>query len=187
MRTKAAFLSMGLIFISLVSHSQTKEKSFDPSFKRNEIGISFNPQAWNNKFIANVYSIRYGYKIARPFTIGAEVTGLFPNGNFPELSYSDPDFSSKNRFNLSTNLFFRYSLRSDKRLQFFLEASPYAEFMFNKQFDYRWGDFFVYVAPGVSVFSKNRKFSMDLYYKLSTEYNYSGNHGSLAYKLNFHF
>jgi hypothetical protein len=187
MKTKTAFLALALICICVVSHSQTKEKSSEPSFKRNVIGFSFNGQTWDRKFITNDYSLRYGYKIARPFTIGAEITGFFPNGNFPEFTYPDPDFTSHNWFNLSTNLFFRYSLRSDKRLQFFVEASPYAKFLFTKQLDYRWGDFFVYIAPGVSVFSKNRKFSMDLYYRISTENNYRGNLGSLAYKLNFHF
>jgi hypothetical protein len=48
-------------------------------------------------------------------------------------------------------------------------------------------DWNIYVAPGLSVFSKNKKLSMDLYYKFSTQTFMDGGHGSLSYKLNFHF
>lgn len=188
MKTKAAFLSMALILTSVVSLSQVNEKSSDPYFKKNSIGIQYNPQYDGNKlFIGNLYSIRYGYKVARPFTVGAELTGYFPNGNYPEGQYFNPDFSIKNRYGLSTNLFFRYSVRSDKRIQGFLEISPYAHFYLEKPMQYHDIDFFIYMAPGLSVFSKNKKISMDLYYKYSTQNFSNKSHGTLSYKLNFHF
>jgi hypothetical protein len=187
MKTKTALLALSLICIPMVSHSQTTEKSSDVSVKKSSIGIQYNPVSnGNNRFVANNYSIRYGYKIARPLTIGAEINGFFPNGNMPDFT-SDPDNLNDRWYNLSTNLFVRYSFRSDKQLQFFLEASPYAELYMENPIHIRGGNIYVYAAPGVSLFSKNRKFSMDLYYKLSTGYNIRGSHGEFAYKVNFHF
>jgi hypothetical protein len=187
MKTKTAFLVLSLICISMVSHSQTKEKSSDPSLKRSSIGIQYNPESnRNNKFLANSYSIRYGYKIAHPITIGAEISGFFPNGNMPDFT-NDPNDLNDRWYDISTKLFVRYSFRADKQLQFFIEASPYAELFMGKPMHIRGGNIYVYAAPGVSLFSKNKRFSIDLYYKLSTEYNIRGNHGEFAYKLNFHF
>jgi hypothetical protein len=188
MKTKTALLSLSLFLISVVSQAQVKEKSSDPAFKRNVIGIQYNPvYNGHNSYNLNLYSVRYGYKVSRPITVGAEITATFPNGNYPELTYNPHNLNLKNYYSLSTNLFFRYSFRSDKRLQLFLEASPYAQLYLEKPFHHLGDDIFVYVAPGVSLFSKNRKFSMDLYYKFSTGYFNNGTQRCLAYKLNFHF
>jgi hypothetical protein len=188
MKTKSAFISLALVFLFAVTFSQDLQKSTDSAVRKNQIGIQYNPLfdlKWVNT--GNLYSIRYGYKVSRPLTIGAEITTMFPNGNYPEIPNIDPDFSIKDRFGLSTNLFFRYSVRTDKRIQGFLEVSPYAHFYMEKPLQYHDMDFFVYIAPGLSVFSKNRKFSMDLYYKYSTQTFTNTRHGVLSYKLNFHF
>jgi len=188
MKTKSALISLILVFLSLVTFSQELQKSPDFTVKKNQIGIQYNP-LFNFKHIntGNLYSIRYGYRVFKPLTIGAEMTAMFPNGNYPEIQYFDPDISINDRYGLSTNLFFRYSVRTDKRIQGFLEVSPYAHFYMEKPLQYHDKDFFVYIAPGISVFSKNRKLSMDLYYKFSTQNFTNKSHGALSYKLNFHF
>jgi len=189
MKTRIAILSMVLIFISLVSSSQTQEKQTDSSFKKNLIGIQYNPVYGVTDFNGNLYSIRYGYRIIKPLTIGAEMSLNFPNGNtYPNgMVFFDPDFIPDNYYGMSTNIFFRFSYPSDKRIQGFVEVSPYAHLYFEKPFNYHDVDFFIYIAPGVSFFSKNRKFSMDLYYKISTQNFNNSKHGQLNYKLNFHF
>jgi hypothetical protein len=179
MRTMIAILSLTLLLSSTVSYSQSQEKATNTIGKKSLIGIQYNPiyvDDWT--YVANLFSIRYGYKIAKPFTIGTELTGSFYQKNISTF---------QDNYEISTNLFLRYSIRSDKRIQGFLEVSPYASLYFTKPMNYLDMDWNIYVAPGLSVFSKNKKFSMDLYYKFSTQTFIDGGHGSLSYKLNFHF
>jgi hypothetical protein len=179
MRTMTAIISLMLLFSSTVSYSQSQEKVSNTIGKKSLIGIQYNPiyvDDWT--YVANLFSIRYGYKIAKPLTIGTELTGYFYQKNISLF---------QDNYYLSTNLFLRYSIRSEKRIQGFLEVSPYANLYFIKPMNYQDMDWNIYVAPGLSVFSKNKKLSMDLYYKFSTQTFMDGGHGSLSYKLNFHF
>jgi|WetSurMetagenome_2_1015567.scaffolds.fasta_scaffold90425_1 hypothetical protein len=189
MRTINAFFSLTLLLISTVSFSQNLEKNSNQLGKKNLIGIQYNPlyaDDWTH--IANLFSMRYGYKIAKPFTIGTELSGYFYQNNLiTSGQYPDPAFSAKDYYGISTNLFLRYSIRSDKRIQGFLEVSPYTKFTFREPMNYQYVDLYIYVAPGLSLFSKNRRFSMDLYYIYSTEAFVGIQHGQLSYKLNFHF
>jgi hypothetical protein len=187
MKTKNALLSLALFLISMISFSQSQEKSSDSYFKKNLIGLQYNP-VWdgNNTYVANLISIRYGYKIARPLTIGTELSGYFYNNNFSAPFY-DPDMSPNHYYRLSANIFLRYSIRPEKRLQGFLEISPYWNSFFKEPMKYIDGDLCLYAAPGLSVFSKNKKFSMDLYYKFSTQFFINQSYRELSYKLNFHF
>jgi len=184
-----ALFSLTLLLISTVSFSQNLKKDSNPFGKTNLIGIQYNPtyaDDWTH--VANLFSIRYGYKIAKPFTIGAELSGYFYQNNLlVSGQYPDPDFSAKDYYGISTNLFLRYSIRSDKRIQGFLEVSPYTKLIFKEPMNYQYVDLYIYVAPGISLFSKNRRFSMDLYYKYSTETFVGLKHGEMSYKLNFHF
>jgi hypothetical protein len=179
MKTMTAFLYLTLLLSSTVSYSQNLEKTSNTFGKKNLIGIQYNPlyvDDWT--YVANLFSVRYGNKIAKPLTIGTELTGYFYQKNLPLF---------QDHYHISTNVFLRYSIRSDKRIQGFLEVSPYASFYFIKPMNYQDMDLNFYVAPGLSVFSKNKKFSMDLYYKYSTQTFMDGGHGALSYKLNFHF
>ena len=179
MRTMTAIFSLTLLFSSTVSYSQGTEKTSNTIGKKSLIGIQYNPiyaDGWT--YAANLFSIRYGYKIAKPLTIGTELTGFFYKNNIDLF---------QDYYYISTNLFLRYSIRPDKRIQGFLEVSPYANFYFMKPMNYQDMDWNIYVAPGLSVFSKNKKFSMDVYYKFSTQSFIDGGHGALSYKLNFHF
>jgi hypothetical protein len=189
MRTKTAFLSVVLLLISVASFTQNQEKSDVSSVKKNSIGIQFSPLTDGNQtFVSNLYSVRYGNKILKPLTIGTELSAYFYNKNAdPKGQFYDPTFSLQDRFGISSNIFLRYSIRPDKRIQGFLEVSPYASFYFVKPFEFKDLDLFFYVAPGISLFSKNRKFSLDLYYKYSNQTFINRSHGLLSYKLNLHF
>jgi hypothetical protein len=184
MRTMTAILSFTLLLASTVSYPQTIDEASVTFGKKNLIGIQYNPLYSSDWiYVANFFSIRYGYKITKPLTIGAELSGYFYRKNIN----SSPEFPIQDQYGIYTNIFLRYSIRSDKRIQGFLEVSPYAGFYFKKPMDYQDMDLNIYVAPGLSVFSKNKKFSMDLYYKFSTQTYTGGGHGALSYKLNFHF
>jgi hypothetical protein len=189
MRTLTALLSLTLLLATTVSYSQLPEKASDTFGKKNLIGIQYNPiYVGDWTYVANLYSMRYGYKIAKSLTIGTELSGYFyQKGLNSSGQFFDTDFSITDHYGISTNVFLRYSIRSDKRIQGFLEVSPYASLYFIKPMNYQDMDLNIYVAPGLSVFSKNKKFSMDLYYKYSTETFMDGGHGALSYKLNLHF
>ena len=183
--------SLSLVFLltSTISFSQNQEQKSDSAFKRNVIGIQFNPLSdGNGKYSVNLLSARYGYKIFKPLTIGAEVNGYFYKSNFIALvPLFNGEVEPNHYYLLSTNLYLRYTLRPDKRIQGFLEVSPFAYFAFKKPMNYIDMETGWYIAPGISVFSKNRKFSMDLYYKFPNDPNFNNKRGDFCYKLNFHF
>jgi hypothetical protein len=186
MKTKAALLSIALLITSLVSFSQIQEKNTDSPIKKNLIGIQYNPLLdadWY--YVANIISLRYGYKILKPLTIGMEVNGTFLNNS---AKYIYGPGTPNQHYWLSPGIFLRYSVRPDKRIQGFLEGSSYANYFFNKPMEYDHnGGIQFYIAPGLSIFSKNKKFSLDLYYKYSTELFLNERHGLFSYKLNYHF
>jgi hypothetical protein len=188
MKTKALLLLLAFILTSLISFSQ--EKSSDSTFKKNVIGIQFNPlRDGGHNYVANLISVRYGYRLTRHFTIGTELTGCFHKKNMSGFII-DPNLpvtSLDHYYELDVNLFMRYTIRPDKRIQGFLEFSPYGKFLFRKPLYYRGLDTFSYIAPGISLVSKNKKFSFDLYYKYSDETFLNEKYGIFSYKLNWHF
>lgn len=190
MKTKAALLSLALLLPSLVSFSQIQEKNTDSPIKKNLIGIQYNPLYDAHWFyVGKLISLRYGYKILRPLTIGLEVNGTFLNDNF--AYFPGGPGAAYQHYWLSPGIFLRYSVRPDKRIQGFLDVSSYTNYFFNKPMEHKEynnnGDIQFYIAPGLSIFSKNKKFSLDLYYKYSTELFLNDRYGLFSYKLNYHF
>ncbi len=188
MKTKALLLSFSLLLSSLILFSQVETS--DSTYKRNVAGIQFSPLSDGyHTHVANLVSLRYGYKLTSHFTIGSEISDCLHNKNLsgnvfdPHLPYSNPD----HYYELSVNLFMRYTMRPDKRIQGFLEFSPYGKLGFMKPFHYRGLDTFSYIAPGVSLVTKNKKFSVDLYYKYGDETFLNEKYGQFSYKLNWHF
>lgn len=175
-------LSLALFCGSTLVLSQGIEKKSGPNYFRNQIGVQLNPYLnQNESFDRLAYGLRYGYKISKPLTVGAEFSGSLPAFNY----------YIKN-FNYNIGLFARYTILTDKRLQPFAEVSPFfAHTSVTGTENYpgnvanRLG---LYAAPGLTLFTKNRKFSMDIYYKLyihPMDMYYHEN--TVSYKLNFHF
>jgi hypothetical protein len=188
MKTKSVIFSLALAFLSLVSSSQDLQKSSDFSLGKNQIGIQFNPYLnQNESFTEIAYGIRYGHKLSEPFMIGAELSGTFSNPLYDGFNLKYEDYR--------IGLFTRYSFFTEKRIQGFLEASPFYVFRHiaaNETYNITETNkalFGFYAAPGISIFSKNRKFSFDLYYKFyihpGEKLYYKEN--TISYKLNFHF
>lgn len=187
---KTLLLSSGfLILFSITAFSQEVKKSI---FFRNQIGIQLNPiindQFLDLNYINTVSALRYGYRITKNFTTGMEFACYFPiNIN------SHQNFRLFNYFNYSIGLTARYSIFSEKRFQIFAEISPYfihygreltsltdnSPFSLNK--------FGLYSAPGVTLYSKSKRISFDLYYQFSNLRYSSGKYSSLSYKINFNF
>ena len=76
---------------------------------------------------------------------------------------------------------------SGKKTGGFGELSQLYHLWFDKPMEYNRTDSYIYIAPGLSVFSKNRKFSFDLYRELSTQPFIDGKQRIVPYKVNFHF
>lgn len=187
---RTLFLST-IIFFLFFTSALSQEKVNAPLF-RNQLGIQFNPII-NKRLLSNggfglietVSSLRYGYRITKNLTTGLEFVC-----KFPILTYSSYRKKSQNfnyfiyRIGLNT----RYSILSDKRFQVFAEVSPYFVHAYKELLNssdpapYRNDEFGCYAAPGVTLYSKSRRVSFDLY----SEFSFNGQI-MLSYKVNFIF
>lgn len=187
---RTILLSTGILFLFLINaFSQEQEK---PAFSRNQIGIQFNPyineQFFDFTIINTVSALRYGYRVTKNFTTGMEFSCSFPiNIN------SGPTFRYFNYFAYEIDFYTRYSILSEKRFQIFAEASPYFSHYWREltslsdQTPYRSDKFGYYVAPGATLYSKNKRISFDLYYKFSNLRFTNGNKSVISYKFNYNF
>lgn len=181
MKTKTILLSSVISLYSFLSFSQNSEIKTTLDYK-SLIGIQLSPLLVNNEsYVANIYSIRYGYKILKPLTIGVESYNYF----YRPYKYLIDYLTDHN--GMSIGIFTRYSFRPEKRLQGFLEISPFYQKYYTKKWIDHGGEFGLYLALGLSIFSKNKHLSADLYYRLSTITAINGKNGAISYKINFHF
>jgi hypothetical protein len=153
---------------------------------RQLIGIQFNPLFTKDyKTAGYTASLRYGYKITDPITLGVEASGYFFNDNGYKQGQEYEDDTG-----IGFGIIARYSSPARKRVQFFLELSPIYHIYVQdttETIQYNGSTFAIYLAPGLTLYSRNRKFSFDLYYKVSTQSFSNSRHTILAYKLNYHF
>jgi hypothetical protein len=192
MRTKVYLFTLIILLIPKIILSQNSENKESTTYKKNQIGIQFNPII-NERLLSNggfglietVSSLRYGYRITKNFTTGMEFVCKFPiltNSSYRKKSQNFNYFIY--RIGLNT----RYSILSDKRFQVFAEVSPYFAHAYKEVWisgdptPYRADKFGCYAAPGVTLYSKSRRVSFDLY----SEFSFTGQI-MLSYKVNFNF
>jgi hypothetical protein len=178
-------LSFVFVVFSLISSAQ--------SGTNNSIGLQLNPylnaDLFNGNSIALVYALRYNLSIKDHITLGPELSGFQS-----KLLYLDPNYKYSN-FNVGG--FFRYSFSPASRVRPFFELSPYYTFSSYKNLPENTyngvptngKDSFLsgYLAPGISLFNKSHKFSLDLFYKFSTKMFVNNEKSVLSYRLNFRF
>ncbi len=194
MRIKIILTTIILLILPKVMLSQDSANKEKTIYKKNQIGIQFNPYINEQLFkpgglrnMPTVSALRYGYRINKNVTTGMEFSCGFPiNIN------SGQNFQYFNYFSYNIGLYARYSILTEKRFRIFAEASPYFSHYYrewtsiNDPSPYKINKFGYYVAPGVTLYSKNKKFSFDLYSRfsnLSLKYNKF----NLSYKFNFNF
>lgn len=198
MKTKNLISLFVLLSCPAILFSQSTSIAASQLPAKNQLGIQVNP-VYNHSAAAFkdfVFSIRYGYKVTRPITIGAEISSSSPN----RFSNSLKDRFQFNEYNTKIGLFARYTFLAERRIQPFIEISPY--FMdtaiennplyhdlsyWPDNWEYWHRGIKLYVAPGVSLFSKNRKFSLDLLFKLPIPTTGYDEKPDFSYKFNFHF
>jgi hypothetical protein len=168
-----SIFSIVLVFFCLMSSAQ--------SDKSHSIKLQLNPyldkDLFNGNSIKYVYALRYTFSIKDHITLGPELSGYNV-----KLLYLDPNYTFSN-FNIGG--FFRYSFFPSSRVRPFFEFSPYYTFFSYKNLpentyegvppngkdSYLSG----YLAPGISVFNKSKKFSLDLFCKFSGKAFVNGN------------
>src|SRR3989339_1871531 len=149
---------------SLISSSQ--------SVSSHSIGLQLNPYVdeflFTSTFIKPVYAFRYSLGIKDHISFGPELSGYYVKAHVNDYTIS----------NLNVGGFFRYSFLPVSRVNPFIEVSPYYTFQSWKNgptesftgilepsgsSSYLSG----YIAPGISLYSKSKKISLDLFYKFS--------------------
>ncbi len=161
-------------------------------YKSRSIGIQLNPYLdshfFNGTFIKPVFAGRYSMNLPKHFSFGPEVSGYFVKWN--------SDQGDLNISNINFGGFIRYSL-STSRIKPFFEFSPYYTFRhFNSKtivtqegtgMEYDKNYFSGYLSPGITLYSRNHKFSLDLMYKFSNKNFVNDNKSAFTYRLNFNF
>lgn len=179
-------LNCGLVFSQHAQDRKSHENKVPQFTGRQLLGFQFNP-LFTKDYNTDGFTagIRYGYKINDAVTVGAEATGYFFNSQVNDKGQPYDDSPG-----IGLGVTGRYSSPARKRAQGFLEISPIYHFSQQENADTLMGrgsTFAIYMAPGFSIYSRNRKFSADLYYKVSTQSFTNERHSILGYKLNYHF
>jgi hypothetical protein len=195
MRTRICLFSIILLIIPAVLLSQERDSTAVKLLKRNQIGFQLNPfindrllSTGGLSFIDVVSSLRYGYRITKNVTAGAEFSCGFPvNIN------AHQNFRYFNYIGYKAGIYARYSIMPERRFQLFAEASPFFSHSWRELTSssdpspYRISKFGYYFAPGLTLYSKSKKISIDLYYKFSNLILSGGNKSVISYKVNYNF
>lgn len=161
--------------------------------RNHSVGLQLNPYLDSHfltgTFIKPVFAMRYGYKLNNHISLGPEVSGY--------LMRWDVNKGDMNITDLNLGGFVRYSFMPTSRIRPFLELSPYYTLYHFKSktivtqegigMEYNSNYFSGYLSPGITLFSKNQKFSLDLMYKFSNKRFVNGNQSAFTYRLNFNF
>jgi len=178
MKAKIFFSFFTLCFVSGILYSQTSDSSLTSVEKRDSIRLYYHSLLENaRENMANIITTGNGNKNSQVLTFGTEISGSFYYKDYPWLK----------SYGVSLALYPGYSNTFIKRGHGFNgQSSLYLNYS-DKTQDYYNNDTFVSYTPGISLFSKSRKVSIDLYHILSTQPFVNGKQQIVPYKVNFHF
>jgi len=175
------------ISVTQTAYAQQKGINYGQNQNLHQFGLQLNPYLDENLFqgfLAEiVFGIRYTYHITPHFSTGPEINGFAPihlqSGN--DLNY----------FRLGVGAFARYSFFTDSRVRVFAEVLPYYSYRYWKENQWlpelKESRFGICLSPGLSLFSKSQKFSIDLYMKFSNINFVNSKNYVFSYKVNYHF
>lgn len=165
--------------------------SSSQSVGKQSVGLQLNPfldeHLFNHEFYSPVYAIRYTFSIKDHITLGPEFSGFYTKTFADDYTFG----------NINAGGYFRYSFLPQSRVKPFLEASSFYTYHYwkngpeisiddtppNGSKSFLSG----YIAPGISLFNKSRKMSMDLMYKFSDKPFVNDKKSVFSYRLNFWF
>ena len=178
MKTRFLYLSVFLYSISVILYSQTSQRSLASAERKDSVGIQYSPLFGSTKdYEVNNFSSLYRARIAEPVTIGTEFSGCFYYTDFPWIE----------SYGVSLALYTGHSFSFDIWNHGFAENSPLYQTYNDKRMQYKYSDSFIFFAPGISLFSKSRKLSLDLCKQLDSQIFVTGKQQIARYKVNFHF
>jgi hypothetical protein len=163
MKTRILYLSLFLYSISAISFSQTSDSSLTTAEREDSI--------------VNILNTRNGARIVKPVTTGTEISGFFYYKAYPWVE----------TYGVSLAIYAGHAFSFDKMIESFVDYSPLFHTYNEKPLDFKYSDTFIFFAPGISLYSINRKYSLDLYKKLETQIYYNGKQHIAPLKVNFHF
>jgi hypothetical protein len=126
--------------------------------------------------VSNIGNVHRSNNIG-PFTIGTEISRYFYSKDYPLIEL----------YGASLSIYQGYSSSSGKVINGFGELPNLNTTDFNKRMEYNSSDGYIFFNPGISVFSKNRKFSLDLYQEYSTQILMNKNLQIVPCKVRIHF
>ncbi len=163
MKTKNLILFLLVDSISALSFSQVTENSLTTTVRKDSV--------------VHFINIGKGYRSVKPLTFGSEISGFF---FYREYSWIES-------YGVSLALYPGHSFSFNKMIHCYTEHSP-TDYTYNERsMDYKYSDTFILFAPGISIFSLNRKYSLDVYKKLETPIYDNGKQSIAPLKVNVHF
>ena len=119
----------------------------------------------------------YHYTDSKTNTYGVEISGSFYSSDYPwakSYGVSLAIYPDRNRV-------------WNRKNTGYSEYSPILHTYNEKQMDSRYSDSFLYYAPGISIYSRNRKVSLELFHTLNSQIIINGSQQTMPYKVNFRF
>jgi hypothetical protein len=178
MKSKIIILSLILCPLSVILFSQTSERRLSSTEIKDSVVFHYNSLSDGSKDQSvKIFNDWYGAKTRKPVIIGPEISGFFYYGDYPGVE----------SYGVSLAFYTGHSFSFDKWKQSFAEQSPMNHTYNGNSMSCKYSDTFIFFAPGISIFSKSRKVSLDIYQKLSTQTFVNGKQLIVPYKVNFHF
>jgi len=168
-----------LCCIPVLSFSQISESASLNNVKKDTLHLSMSGITCNQGINSSnpLKEKNNTYNYVKPVIIGTEISGSFYNFDYPILR----------SYGVSLAFYPGSSNTSDKRIRGLGELSKQYQLYFDKPSEYNHLDNNLYYAPGISIFSKNKKYSLDLFQSFSSDIFQYGNQNKSHYKLNFRF
>jgi hypothetical protein len=161
--------------------------------KKHSIGlegpISLNSSLFTGESVDYMLGLRYGYHLNKSLTIGPEASGYY-------RVFKSDNTTGLNEYGYRFGGYARYTFIPNKRISPFIEGAMYWNNrhwvpgtgpVFDGLDEFTKSKLGVYVAPGVTLKTENRRLSLDLMYLFSnTRYINEQQHG-FSFKVNYHF
>jgi hypothetical protein len=178
MKAKIFFSFFTLCYVSGILYSQTSDSSLTTVERRDSVRLYYHSLLDNARDnLANITSAGNGNRNSLPVTVGREISGSFYYKDYPWME----------SYGVSLAFYPGYSNSINKRGHGFNGQSFIYHNYTDKPQDYYNNDTFVSYTPGLSLYSKNRKVSIDLYRIPATQTFVNGKQQIVPYKVSLHF
>jgi hypothetical protein len=178
MRIRVVLLFLVLFTLCSSIKAQTSDEKKIAITGNDSVSIEYQNLYINaRENIAGINGAAINNRNGKIITVGTEISGSFFYREYPWME----------SYGVSLALYPGRSNAFEKSSQVFRGQSSLYHNYSDKPSDYSNNDSFISFTPGISLYSKNRKISVDLYHMLSTQPFLNGKQQLVPYKVNFHF